>query len=79
MSSMVSLMGGTGIIVAGVGGGVPAVRSAPPSVAAGAGVPFFADVSPGSGGGGAGRSVWFVVVCRSFLARAAAIVEAGRG
>ena len=63
MSSMVSLMGGTGIIVAGVGGGVPAVRSAPPSVAAGAGVPSFALVSPGAYSGRAGRSVWFDVVC----------------
>ena len=57
MSSMVSLLEGTGTMVAGVGGGVPAVRSAPPSVAAGAKVPSFALVSPGSGGGGAGRSV----------------------
>ena len=42
-------------MVAGVGGGVPAVRSAPLSVVAGAGVPSFALVSPGSGGGGAGH------------------------
>ena len=57
MSSVVSLLEGTGTMVAGVGGGVPAVRSAPLSVVAGAGGPSFALVSPGSGGGGASRSV----------------------
>ena len=66
-------------MVAGVGGRVPAVRSSPFSVVAGAGVPSFALVSPGSGGGGAGRSVLFVVVCRSFLTRSAVVVDAGRG
>ena len=54
MSRMVSLMEGTEVMMAGVGCGVPALGSAPLSFFAGAGVPFLAPFSPGSGSGGAG-------------------------
>jgi hypothetical protein len=66
VSSMVSRMEGTGVMIAGVGGRVPAVGSAPLSLFAGAGVPFLALFSPGSGSvglvlsvrrGGLGRSL----------------------
>jgi hypothetical protein len=60
VSSMVSLLEVTGTIVAGIGGGVPAVRSTPPSVAAGAGGPSFALVSPGSGFWGRGKGPFYL-------------------
>ena len=55
MGGMASQMEGTGVMIAGVGGGVPAVGSAPHSLFAGVGVLFLALVSPWSGSGVAGQ------------------------